>query len=172
LIVEIGSGVGEATAALAAARPSYDVLAFEVWRPGVADTFVQLEAVGATNVRLLSIDAVWSLEHLLAPSSVAELWTFFPDPWPKKRHHRRRLVRADVAALAATRLRPGGLWRLATDWPEYAEQMRVVLEAEPMLANVHQGLAPRWEERPPTRFERRGRRAGRAVAELTFRRVG
>ena len=171
LVVEIGSGIGEATAALAAARPTYDVLAFEVWRPGVADTFLRLEEAGARNVRLLSVDAVWSLEHLLAPESIAELWTFFPDPWPKKRHHRRRLVSAPFAALAASRLRPGALWRLATDWPEYADQMAAVLDAEPGLANLHDGPAPRWAERPVTRFERRGLRAGRPITDLTYRRT-
>src|SRR4051794_40506253 len=92
LIVEIGSGVGEATAALAAARPGYDVLAFEVWRPGVADTLWRVAEAGAENVRLISVDAAWSLEHLFGERDLAELWTFFPDPWPKTRHRKRRLV--------------------------------------------------------------------------------
>lgn len=170
LIVEIGSGNGEATAALAAARPSYNVLAFEVWHPGVAETFLQLERTGATNVRLISVDAVWSMEHLLRPDTVAELWTFFPDPWPKKRHHRRRLVSPAFAELAASRLVPGGRWRLATDWPEYAEWMREVLDAEPLLDNEHGGVAPRWADRPRTRFERRGVRAGRPITDLGYRR--
>jgi tRNA (guanine-N7-)-methyltransferase len=171
LVVEIGSGIGEATAALAAARPSYNVLAFEVWRPGVADTFARLADAGATNVRLMSVDAVWSMEHLLGEGEVSELWTFFPDPWPKKRHHRRRLVNAGFAGLAATRLVPGGIWRLATDWPDYAEQMHGVLEGEPLLENVYDGPAPRWEERPLTRFERRGIRAGRPIRDFAYRRV-
>jgi tRNA (guanine-N7-)-methyltransferase len=170
LVVEIGCGVGEATAALAAERPAYDVLGFEVWRPGVADTFWRLEQAAVTNVRMLSIDAVWSVRHLLGPESVTELWTFFPDPWPKQRHHRRRLVNADFAAVAASRLVPGGLWRLATDWPDYADQMLAVLDAEPMLENVHDGPAPRWEDRPLTRFERRGLEAGRPVTDLVYRR--
>lgn len=170
LIVEIGSGVGEATASLAAARPSYNVLAFEVWHPGVADTFLRLEETGATNVRVCSVDAVWSLEHLLGEGQVSELWTFFPDPWPKRRHHRRRLVGPGFARLAATRLEPGGLWRLATDWPAYAEQMATVLAAEPLLENPYDGPAPRWEERPVTRFERRGVAAGRPITDLTYRR--
>ncbi len=171
LVVEIGSGVGEATVALAATRPSYDVLAFEVWHPGVADTFHRLEQADVSNVRLVSVDAVWSVQHLLAPDSVRELWTFFPDPWPKKRHHRRRLVTPDFARHAAGRLEPGGLWRLATDWSEYAEQMVEVLDAEPLLENVHAGAAPRWEDRPLTRFERRGLDAGRSITDLTYRRV-
>ncbi|HET7385647.1 MAG TPA: tRNA (guanine(46)-N(7))-methyltransferase TrmB [Nocardioidaceae bacterium] len=170
LIVEIGSGVGEATAALAASRPAYDVLAFEVWRPGVAQTFLRMEEAGATNVRACSVDAVWSMGHLLGPGSVRELWTFFPDPWPKRRHHRRRLVSPDFAALAASRLAPGGLWRLATDWPDYAARMREALDAEPLLANEYGGFAPRWEERPITRFERRGLAAGRPITELAYRR--
>ena len=170
LIVEIGSGNGEATAALAAARPSYNVLAFEVWHPGVAETFLQLERAGATNVRLVSVDAVWSMGHLLRPDTLAELWTFFPDPWPKKRHHRRRLVNPAFAELAASRLVPGGRWRLATDWPDYAERMREVLDAEPLLENEHGGAAPRWADRPQTRFERRGVRAGRPITDLTYRR--
>jgi len=167
LIVEIGSGVGEATAALAATRPTCDVLAFEVWRPGVADTFVQLDKAGATNVRVVGVDAVWSLEHLLGQSSIAELWTFFPDPWPKKKHHRRRLVNPSFVSLAATRLEPGGLWRLATDWPDYAEQIADVLDGEPLLDG---GPVERWEERPLTRFERRGLREGRPVVDFTYRR--
>ena len=171
LVVEIGSGVGEATVALAAARPSYDVLAFEVWHPGVADTFHRMEQADVSNVRMVSVDAVWSVQHLLAPDSVRELWTFFPDPWPKKRHHRRRLVTPDFARHAATRLEPGGLWRLATDWSDYAEQMVEVLDAEPLLENVHAGPAPRWHDRPLTRFERRGLDAGRSITDLTYRRV-
>lgn len=170
LVVEIGSGIGEATAALAAARPSYNVLAFEVWHPGVAQTFLRLEEAGIDNVRLCSVDAVWSLEHLLGEGSVAELWTFFPDPWPKKRHHRRRLVNPTFARLVASRLRPGGLWRLATDWADYAEQMVEVLEAEPLLESVYDGPAPRWAERPVTRFEGRGMRAGRDITDLAYRR--
>src|SRR5918999_3075320 len=92
MIVEIGSGVGEATAALAAARPDHDILAFEVWRPGVADTLARLAGAGAGNVRICGVDAVWCMEHRIAPESLHELWTFFPDPWHKKRHHKRRLV--------------------------------------------------------------------------------
>ena len=171
LVVEIGSGIGEATAALAAARPSCNVLAFEVWHPGVAETFLRLEDAGVKHVRMVSVDAVWSMEHLLGEAEVHELWTFFPDPWPKKRHHRRRLVNPSFARLAASRLEPGGLWRLATDWADYAERMQEVLDAEPLLDNVHGGPAPRWDERPMTRFERRGRDAGREITDLTYRRV-
>jgi tRNA (guanine-N7-)-methyltransferase len=165
VIAEIGSGVGEATAALAAQRPEVDILAFEVWRPGVAHTLGLLAEAGADNVRLLGVDAVWALEHLFVPDSVEEVWTFFPDPWPKKRHHKRRLVSAAFAALVASRLRPGGRWRLATDWEEYAEQMCAVLDATPGLTG---GPAPRWSDRPVTKFERKGIAAGRTIVDLTY----
>ena len=171
LVVEIGCGVGEATVALAATRPSCNVLGFEVWHPGVADTFHRMDQAGIDNVRMMSVDAVWSMRHVLGPGSIHELWTFFPDPWPKQRHVRRRLVDAEFAHLAADRLEPGGLWRLATDWDDYAEQMADVLDAEPLLTNVHDGPAPRWEDRPLTRFERRGLEAGRSITDLTYRRV-
>ena len=166
--VEIGSGVGESLVALAGARPSYDVLAFEVWRPGVAGALWRLEAAGVDNVRLLSVDAVWSMRHLFAPGSITELWTFFPDPWPKKRHHKRRLVQPDFVRDAATALAEGGAWRLATDWSEYADAMRAVLDQEPLLSG---GVTERWEERPITRFERRGLDEGRTATDLTYRRV-
>jgi tRNA (guanine-N7-)-methyltransferase len=168
LAVEIGSGVGEATVALAAARPSYDVLGIEVWQPGVADTFHRMEQAGVDNVRMISVDAVWSLEHLLPAGSISELWTFFPDPWPKQRHVRRRLVVPAFARLAATRLASGATWRLATDWAEYAEQMACVLDGEPLLAG---GVVDRWPERPLTRFERRGLEAGRVITDLAYRRT-
>ncbi len=167
LIVEIGSGIGEATAVLAAARPDHDVLALEVWRPGVADTLWRLAQAGADNVRLCSVDAVWVLEHLVEPEGLAELWTFFPDPWPKTRHHKRRLVDASFAALAAGRLASGSTWRLATDWPHYAEQMQAVLDAEPLLEG---GRVERWSERPVTKFERKGVEVGREIVDLCYRR--
>ncbi|WP_139977659.1 tRNA (guanosine(46)-N7)-methyltransferase TrmB [Nocardioides litoris] len=169
LVVEIGPGVGEATAALAAARPEVDVLALEVWRPGVAEGMGRVAEAGATNVRFCSVDAVWLLEHVVEPDSLAELWTFFPDPWHKARHHKRRLVAPPFAAVAARRLRPGAVWRLATDWAAYAEQMVEVLDAEPLLEG---GIVERWAERPVTKFERKGLAAGRTVTDLTYRRTG
>jgi tRNA (guanine-N7-)-methyltransferase len=168
LVVEVGSGVGETATAVAAERPEVNVLAFEVWRPGVAETLRRIERAGVTNVRTCSVDAVWSMRHLLGPGSVSELWTFFPDPWPKKRHHKRRLITPPFAALAASRLAEGGVWRLATDWSDYAEQMRDVLDAEPALEG---GQVPRWPHRPMTRFERRAAREGRSVADLAYRRL-
>ena len=168
MIVEIGSGVGEATAALAAARPGYDVLALEVWRPGVAESLGRVAKAGATNVRFCSVDAVWSMEHLVEPGSLAGLWTFFPDPWHKKRHHKRRLVTPDFAVLAASRLAPGAEWRLATDWADYAEQMVEVLDAVPLLEG---GVTDRWDQRPVTKFERKGVAAGRSITDLAYTRV-
>ena len=167
LIVEIGSGVGEATAALAAARPEHDVLALEVWEPGVAATLELLAAAGTTNVRLCGVDAVWAMENVVAEGSLAELWTFFPDPWHKTRHHKRRLVTPEFAHLAARRLAPGATWRLATDWADYARQMVDVLDAEPLLEG---GPVERWADRPVTRFERKGLAAGREITDLAYRR--
>jgi tRNA (guanine-N7-)-methyltransferase len=168
LVVEIGSGVGEATVALAATRPDQNVLAFEVWRPGVADTLARVAEAGLTNVRLLSVDAVWSMEHLIGVGELAELWTFFPDPWHKKRHHKRRLVTPEFATLAASRLAPGAVWRLATDWADYAEQMAEVLDAEPQLEG---GVTLRWDQRPVTRFERKGLAMDREITDLLYRRA-
>jgi tRNA (guanine-N7-)-methyltransferase len=168
LIVEIGSGVGEATGPLAAARPAYDVLALEVWRPGVASSLAQVAAAGATNVRFCSVDAVWMLQNVVRSDELAELWTFFPDPWPKTRHHKRRLIDQRFAALAATRLASGCHWRLATDWVDDADQMVSVLDAEPAVTG---GVVPRWEDRPVTKFERKGIEAGRPITDLCYTRV-
>ncbi|MGH3354198.1 MAG: tRNA (guanosine(46)-N7)-methyltransferase TrmB [Nocardioides sp.] len=167
LIVDIGGGVGEATAVLAAARPAYDILGLEVWRPGVAESLARLSAAGASNVRFCSVDALWTLENLVAPGSVSEVWTFFPDPWHKTRHHKRRLVSPANARMIAERLKPGGVWRLATDWAEYAEQMIEVLDAEPLLTG---GVVDRWDERPVTKFERKGLAKDRVITDLLYRR--
>lgn len=168
LVVEIGSGNGEAVAALAAQRPAVNVLAFEVWRPGVASTFLHLEQERVDNVRVLSVDAVWSMEHVFTPGRLAELWTFFPDPWHKKKHNKRRLVDAYFAAVVAERLEPGALWRLATDWLPYAEQMQEVLDAEPRLRG---GVVERWADRPVTKFERKGLAVDRTITDLAYTRV-
>lgn len=165
-LVEIGSGVGETLAAVA--RPDHNVIGIEVWKPGVADTLRRLEKAEIDNVRMCSVDAVWVLEHTIAPGELGELWTFFPDPWHKSRHHKRRLVGPAFAALVAARLAPGGTWRLATDWADYADQMVEVLDAEPGLSG---GVVPRWEERPRTKFERKGEVAGRVIADLAYTRV-
>ena len=168
LIVEIGSGVGEATGVLAAARPAYDVLALEVWRPGIASSLAEVASARAGNVRFCAVDAVWMLETHVAPGGLTELWTFFPDPWPKTRHHKRRLVTAAFAGRAASRLAPGARWRLATDWADYAQQMLEVLGGRPDLEG---GVVERWAERPVTRFERKGMAAGRSIVDLCYTRV-
>lgn len=165
LVVEIGLGVGEALAAGAVATPERNFIGFEVWQPGVADCLAAVGVAGVNNVRLSTIDAAWCLEHVTDPATVSELWTFFPDPWPKARHHKRRLVDEEFARLAASRLVPGGTWRLATDWPHYAEQMQDVLSREPALNG---GVAERYAGRPLTRFERRGLAAGRTITDLTY----
>jgi tRNA (guanine-N7-)-methyltransferase len=168
LYVEIGSGVGETTAAYAAAHPDVNVLAFEVWLPGVADTLARLEAVGASNARLCTVDAAWSLTELFAPGSIAELWTLFPDPWHKARHHKRRLVNQPFVSVAASRLVEGGLWRLATDWYDYAEHIDEVMATEPTLRG---GRVERWSERPVTKFERRGLAEDREPVDFSYRRI-
>ncbi len=166
LIIEIGSGVGEATAALAAARPDVNVLALEVWVPGIADSLWRCAESGATNVRFCSLDAAWFLEHVIADRSLSELWTFFPDPWHKKKHNKRRLIGPAFAAVAARKLVVDGAWRLATDWADYAEQMLEVLDAEPGLIG---GVVERWDERPVTKFERKGVAKGRDITDVVYR---
>lgn len=168
LIVEIGPGVGEATGVLAAARPEHNVLALEVWRPGVAAGLGEVAKAGADNVRFCGVDAAWMLEHVVAPGQLDELWTFFPDPWPKTRHHKRRLINPTFAAMAASRLRSGGVWRLATDWADYAEQMAEVLGT---VTSLEGGRVERWPERPVTKFERKGVAAGRAITDFCYRRA-
>ena len=176
LIVEIGCGVGDSLVPMAAARPETNLLAFEVYSPALASTMGKLDRAGVPNVRLMQADGSQGLRILVTPGALHELWTFFPDPWQKKRHHKRRLVNPEFAALAASRLAPRGLWRLATDWDDYANWMREVLDATPGLGNVYAdapgGWAPRPAERPITRFERRGLAAGRTVRDLVYRRVG
>jgi tRNA (guanine-N7-)-methyltransferase len=171
LVVEIGPGTGESLVAMAAARPEVDVLAFEVYAPAVAQLVAALAREQVSNVRIVAANAAEGLQHLVDESSVTELWTFFPDPWPKAKHHKRRLVGPDFAALAASRLVPGGRWRLATDWDDYARQMREVLDAEPRLRRESDDEGERWSERPVTRFEARGVAAGRSVTDLSYLRV-
>lgn len=171
LVVEIGPGTGESLVAMAAARPEMNVLAFEVYAPAVAQLIAALAREQVSNVRIVAANAAEGLQHLVGTSSVSELWTFFPDPWPKAKHHKRRLVGPDFAALAASRLVPGGRWRLATDWDDYARQMREVLDAEPLLRRGPDDDDARWVERPVTRFEARGLDAGRSVHELSYSRV-
>lgn len=168
LIVEIGSGIGEAAVAIAAARPEARVLAFEVWKPGVAAGLARAGEAGVTNLRFCQLDAVWALREAIAPGQIAELVTFFPDPWHKKRHHKRRLITPDFARLAAGRVAPGGIWRIATDWPDYADH---IAEALDQVSDLWVGgPSERWAGRPVTKFERRGLAEGRAIADFCFTR--
>lgn len=169
LAVEIGSGRGEALVALAQSHPEWNIVAFEVFTPAVASTLSRISRHGVDNVRIVLANGVEGLGVLFAPGSVAELWTFFPDPWHKPRHHKRRLVSPEFAALVASRLAAEGAWRLATDWSDYAEHMRAVLDAAPGLINPHDGWAPRLAERPITKYEARGLAAGRTIRDLTYR---
>jgi tRNA (guanine-N7-)-methyltransferase len=173
LIVEIGPGTGESLIAMAKARPQANVLAFEVYQPAIARILARLAGNGLDNVRIVVADAVAAMEHLVPARSVAEIWLFFPDPWHKARHHKRRLLTPEFAALSASRMKPGAIWRIATDWADYAERMREVLDSDPSFANLYpNGWAPRWEARPTTQFEQRGLDAGRQIFDLAYRRVG
>ncbi len=171
LVLEIGSGMGETTAALAAARPELNHLAVEVYTPGIGQLLLRVEHAGLTNLRMLRGDAVDVLREHLAPGSLHAVLVFFPDPWPKTRHHKRRLVQPGFVALLASRLAVGGRLQLATDWVHYAEQMLAVCSAEPLLSNRHAGWAPRPDWRPVTKFEDRARAEGRTVRDLEFERV-
>jgi tRNA (guanine-N7-)-methyltransferase len=168
-ILEIGSGMGETTARIAAENPGNDYLAVEVHAPGVGSLLARVAASDLANVRVIEHDAVEVVRDMIPAESLAGVHVFFPDPWPKKRHHKRRLVTPEHAHLVAGRMRAGATWRLATDWAEYAEQMVAVLDAEPLLEG---GVTPRWEERPLTRFERKGIAAGREITDLCYRRRG
>lgn len=170
LVVEVGSGMGETTAAIAAAHPEVDYLALEVHLPGVGALLQRIATAGLTNLRVVRHDAVDVLTHMVADGSLAGLHLFFPDPWPKKRHHKRRILQPAFAALAARKLVAGGVFHAATDWPEYAEHMLGVLSAEPLLENTAAGYAPRPAGRPLTKFERRGMKLGHEVRDLVFRR--
>jgi tRNA (guanine-N7-)-methyltransferase len=168
LVLEIGSGMGETTIAIAKAHPEVDFVAVEVHGPGVGSLLNRIEAEKLANVRVVRHDALDVLEHMIADESLAAIHLFFPDPWPKKRHHKRRMVRPEFAALAARKLRAGGILHAATDWPEYAEHMHEVFSREPLLEPAPAGFTAR----PVTKFESRGRRLGHPVRDLVFRRRG
>jgi tRNA (guanine-N7-)-methyltransferase len=166
LVLEIGSGMGETTAEIAKAHPETDFVAIEVHGPGVGSLLNRIEAAQLANVRVIRHDALDVLEHMIADGSLAAIHLFFPDPWPKKRHHKRRMVQPAFAALAAKKLQPGGILHAATDWPDYAEQMAAVFSAESLLEETRTGFAAR----PVTKFESRGQRLGHAMRDLLFRR--
>jgi tRNA (guanine-N7-)-methyltransferase len=169
LVVEIGFGMGSATAAIAAASPQLDFLGIEVHPPGVGALLQRIDEMSLGNVRIVQHDAVEVLEAMIAPASLAAIHIFFPDPWHKKRHHKRRLVQAPLVRLLASRLAPGATLHCATDWLPYAEQMLAVLGDEPTLANTAGGgFAPRPPSRPLTKFEQRGLERGHGVRDLVF----
>jgi len=170
--LEIGFGNGESLVALAAAHPDRDYLGIEVHRPGVGHLMLRAEELGLANVRAICRDAVEVLQQCVAPGTLDEVLLYFPDPWPKKRHHKRRIVQPDFVALVASRLRPGGTFRMATDWQPYAAHMLEVASGCTALRNESPdgGFVPRPDSRPVTRFERRGHRLGHGVWDLAFRR--
>lgn len=166
VVLEIGSGMGEATAAMAEADPARDYLAVEAHLPGIANLLVLLDRRGLTNVRVAHGDALDLVRRVVAPGSLDAVHVFFPDPWPKARHHKRRIIAPEHVALLRSRLVVGGTLHCATDWEPYAEQMLEVVDADPGLTNPYRGFAPRPAHRPETRFERRGLDAGRASRDV------
>ncbi|WP_215910562.1 tRNA (guanosine(46)-N7)-methyltransferase TrmB [Streptomyces coffeae] len=172
VVLEIGFGMGEATAQMAAADPGTGILAADVHTPGQGNLLALAERNGLTNIRVANGDAIILLREMLAPAALSGLRIFFPDPWPKKRHHKRRLVQPEFIELAATRLKPGALLHCATDWEPYAEQMLEVLTASPAFDNTQPdgGYSPRPDFRPRTKFEGQGLDKGHRVHDLIFRR--
>ena len=169
LVVEVGSGMGEATAAMAVADPSRDVIAVDVHLQGLGRLLRRIEELGITNVRVAEGDGVVLLRDMLPAGTVDEVRVFYPDPWPKARHAKRRLVQRPFLDLVAGRLRPGGRLHVATDWAPYAEQVRELLRSHPSYDVVHEG--PRPPYRPVTRFEQQGLDAGRSSYDVIARRV-
>ncbi|MFI1760110.1 tRNA (guanosine(46)-N7)-methyltransferase TrmB [Streptomyces sp. NPDC020571] len=173
VVLEIGFGMGEATARMAADDPGTNILAVDVHTPGQGNLLGLAERKGLSNIRVGNGDAIILLREMLAPDSLDGLRVYFPDPWPKKRHHKRRLIQPEFLSLAAARLAPGAVVHCATDWEPYAEQMLEVLTAHPGFENTVPGggFAPRPEHRPLTRFEGQGLDKGHVVNDLLFRRV-
>jgi tRNA (guanine-N7-)-methyltransferase len=164
LILEIGSGMGETTTAIAAAHPAADFIAVEVHGPGVGSLLNRIDAGELKNLRVIRHDAVEVLERMIPDGALAVLHLFFPDPWPKKRHHKRRLVQPAFASLVARKLRGGGIVHAATDWPEYADQIARVFSEDEAFEHTASGFAAR----PATKFEKRGLRLGNPVRDLVF----
>jgi len=169
-ILEVGSGMGETTAAIAGAHPEHDFLAVEVHVPGIGGLLKLIAQQGLSNVRVVRHDAVEVVEHMIAPGALFGAHVFFPDPWPKKRHHKRRLLQRAFVHSLAERLALGGYLHAATDWEEYAAAILETFRAEPLLVNTAQEYAPRPAYRPITKFERRGLARGHAVWDVIFRR--
>ena len=173
-ILEIGFGMGETTAKIAAAIPTDDFLAIEVHEPGVGALLKLIGEQGLTNLRLMRHDAVEVVENMIPTSFLDGVHVYFPDPWHKKRHNKRRLIQPEFVSLLSSRIKSGGYWHLATDWQEYAEQMMEVLSAEPTLVNTGDlagGYAERPTYRPVTKFENRGIRLGHGVWDLLFKKL-
>lgn len=171
LLLEIGFGMGDATAQVAAALPDHDLIGVEVHKPGVGALLKRIGEAGLGNVRIVEHDAVEVLQQMIPPASLAGLHLWFPDPWHKKRHHKRRIVQPAFVALVVSRLAPGGYLHCATDWQHYAEQMLEVLSAAPGLVNTAAAYSERPAWRPQTKFEARGLRLGHGVWDLVFRRT-
>ena len=169
-VLEIGFGMGAATAAAAAAMPGTDFIAIEVHPPGVGALLKRMGEQGLTNLRIVQHDAVEVLAQMIPPASLAGIHIWFPDPWHKKKHHKRRLIQPAFISMLIQHLRPGGYLHCATDWEHYAEQMLEVLSAEPGLINTAAGYAPRPDWRPLTKFENRGLQLGHGVWDLLFSR--
>lgn len=170
-VLEIGFGMGDATAQVAAAAPERDFIGIEVHPPGVGALLKHIGERQLTNIRIVRHDAVEVLQQMVAPGTLAGVHVWFPDPWHKKRHNKRRLIQPPFVALLASRLAPGGYLHCATDWQPYAEQMLEVLSAEPLLRNQAEGYAPRPDWRPLTKFENRGLKLGHGVWDLLFSRA-
>ena len=168
-ILEIGFGMGETTEKIALARPDDNFLGVEVLNAGVGALLKRIEASNLTNLRIIQHDAVEVLRDMLAPQSLAGVHIYFPDPWPKTRHHKRRLLQPPLVELLASRMAPGAYIHCATDWQHYAEQMLTVLSGETSLQNTCEGFAPRPEFRPLTKFENRGLRLGHGVWDVIFK---
>jgi tRNA (guanine-N7-)-methyltransferase len=169
-ILEIGCGMGETTASIAADHPQHDYLGIEVHTPGVGSLLKEIAERELGNLRVVQHDAVEVVRDMIGAETLAGTHIFFPDPWPKKRHHKRRLIQPGFTEMLASRLAPGGYIHCATDWQDYAEQMLEVLSAEPQLENTAEGFAPRPAYRPQTKFESRGLRLGHGVWDVIFRR--
>ena len=168
LVLEIGFGMGDATAQIAAALPDIDFIGVEVHEPGVGALLQRADEGALRNLRIVQFDAVQVLEHMIAPASLAGVHVFFPDPWHKKKHNKRRLIQPPLVQLLQSRLAEGGYLHCATDWQPYAEQMLEVLSAEPALRNTATGFAARPDYRPLTKFENRGLKLGHGVWDLVF----
>jgi tRNA (guanine-N7-)-methyltransferase len=168
-VLEVGSGMGETTAAIALAHPDQDFLAVEVHAPGIGGLLRLIERQGLGNVRIVRHDAVEVVRRMIAPDVLAGVHIFFPDPWPKKRHHKRRLLQPDFVHILSQRLAAGGYIHVATDWEEYAGAILATFGAEPLLVNTARDYAPRPSYRPVTKFERRGLARGHGVRDVIFR---